>query len=174
MLAFACREQVYLTAARRKCAGVLAAYAKENKFSDVPKIKSNTATIRPSILSDLVPHKIGFVGETPRFHYRESIGQQGVWHPQIEMRGGFCDVVDGQLHDLRQGHGAVARQPPMLGRYLSRPIDELPRRISQDRREARLAYKIEQIGSGSRHLVLTLSSGIKILAKKDSPSVNDD
>jgi hypothetical protein len=61
-------EEIHLTAARRKRAGVLAPDAKKDKLRDVAEVEADAAAVRAAILPNLVPDDVGFVLEAPCLH----------------------------------------------------------------------------------------------------------
>jgi hypothetical protein len=74
-------EKIDLAPPRLQCSGVLASYAKEKQLGHVSEIKSDTAAIRTTVLSDFVPDDIWFVGKTPGFHHGKRIRKKGVRTP---------------------------------------------------------------------------------------------
>src|SRR6266851_5632529 len=58
VLALPSLNHVYLTAAGGKRAGVFAANAEQDDLGHIAKIKTDPATVRAAILSDLVPNDI--------------------------------------------------------------------------------------------------------------------
>src|SRR6266567_2085939 len=83
MLALARRDKVYLPAPRRKRSRVLTTHTEQDELSDVTEVKSNAASIRTAVFAHLVPDNIALVVETPRFHDRETLGQERVRTPKI-------------------------------------------------------------------------------------------
>ena len=61
------------------------------------------------------------------------------------MRGRRRELFHRQTHNLVEPQGAVARQPPMLGRDFPGLVDELPRGIGEDCREPSFADEGEQV-----------------------------
>ena len=59
------RDNVLLTASGLESAGVFAANAKKNHFSDVAEIKTDAATIWPAVFPNLVPNQVALVDKTP-------------------------------------------------------------------------------------------------------------
>src|SRR5262249_15670645 len=143
VLALARRQQIHLPPSRRQRARVLATHAEQNELGHVAEIEADPAPARPPILAPLVPDDVGLVAEAPCLHHREPVGQERVRAPQIEVRSRRGELVDRQRHDLRERHGAITRQAPVLGRDLSGLVDELPRRIGEDGAEAALADDVE-------------------------------
>src|SRR5262245_4321138 len=143
VLALARRQQIHLPPSRRQRARVLATHAEQNELGHVAEIEADPAPVGAAILAHLVPDDVGLVAEAPCLHHREPVGQERVRAPQIEVRSRRGELVDRQRHDLRERHGAITRQAPVLGRDLSGLVDELPRRIGEDGAEAALADDVE-------------------------------
>src|SRR4051812_22148711 len=110
MLALPRRQQIYLPSAGHKSSRVLAADSEQNKFGDVAEIKPDATSIGAAILAHFVPNDIGFVGEAPGLHDRETVRKHGVGTPQIEVRRWRRHLGNRQLADLGEFHGAVARK----------------------------------------------------------------
>ena len=145
MLALAGRQQIDLPSSRRQSAGVLAAHAEQDQFGDVAKIEPDTATVRAAVLADFVPNDVGFVSEAPRFQHREPFGQHRVRAPQIKVGCRRRQFRNGQRHDFVEPHGAVARQAFVLRRDFPGFVGELPRRISENSREAATLGEADEI-----------------------------
>src|SRR5664280_969320 len=141
MFTLARSEQIHLPPTRRKRSCVLAAHTKQNILGDVAEINANAAAIRAAVFTDLMPDDVRLVGKTPSLHHRDSIGQQCIWAPQVEMRCWRKNLRHRQSSDLVKLHRAVAREPLVLGRHFSGLVDELPGRIGENRREAALTDK---------------------------------
>jgi hypothetical protein len=41
----------------------------KQKLGHVAEVETNPASVRPPVLADLVPHDVGFVGESPSLHH---------------------------------------------------------------------------------------------------------
>jgi hypothetical protein len=63
-----------LTPSGRERASVFSAHPKKHQLCHVSEVETDTAAIGTAILSDLVPHEVGFVGEAPSFHDGKSLG----------------------------------------------------------------------------------------------------
>jgi hypothetical protein len=138
-------QEINLATTGRKRARVGSTNAKENEFGHIPKVEPHSSPIGPPVLSDLVPYNIAFVVEAPRLQYANSIRQQRVGYPQVQVRGIRRHVVDGQCGDFVKLHCAIASQALMFRRHLSGAVLKLPRRIRKNRVEFLLRTRIKQI-----------------------------
>ena len=145
MLAFARGEQIDLTTAGCKRARILPAHSKEDEFGHIAKIEPNPASIRTTILTNLVPDDVRLVVKAPGLHYRQAFRQKGVWTPQVKMRLLRGDVLDGKRLDIVERERAIPREAPVLRRHLSSLVGELPRRVCEDGRKLALAGESEEI-----------------------------
>ena len=102
VLALARVNHVDLTASRGERACVLAPHAKQQKFSGISEVEADASTIGPSVLANLVPNEIGLVLETPRCQHLESVRQQSVGHPEVQMSSVAAHLGNGQGTDLGQ------------------------------------------------------------------------
>lgn len=85
MLSFAAGKKVNLPSSRCKGSGILATHPKEDELGYVPEIETDATAVRAAVLSDLVPDEVAFVFESPGFHNRDTIGQQRVRNPKIQV-----------------------------------------------------------------------------------------
>jgi hypothetical protein len=65
VLAFTRLDDVHLTPPRWKRACISVAGAKQQQLGGVSEIKADTSAIWSTILADLVPDQVGFVGKPP-------------------------------------------------------------------------------------------------------------
>src|SRR5262249_8428273 len=107
MLSLSGGYQIHLPPPRGQSARVLTAYSEQNKLRNIAEIESNAASVRAAVLTHLVPTEVGLVGEAPGLHHRESLRQQSVRTPQVEMRGWCGELLDRKGHDLVELHRAV-------------------------------------------------------------------
>lgn len=75
MLSLSRGDGVYLTATRWQGARVLASNAEQDQFGDVAKVKTDSTPVRATVLSDLLPDDVAFVGKAPRSHDCEPLWQ---------------------------------------------------------------------------------------------------
>lgn len=80
MLPFLDAKKIYLRPTGVKSAHP-AANAQKQEFRHVPKIKTDTPSIRAAIFADFIPDEIGFIGEPPGGHDIQAILKQCVWNP---------------------------------------------------------------------------------------------
>jgi hypothetical protein len=151
MLALARGQQIDLSPSRREGAGVLAADAEQDQFGDVAEVEADAAAVRAAVLADLVPDDVGLVGEAPRLHHGEAIGQHRVGAPQIKVRRRCRYLRNRERADLAELHGAIARQTLVLRSYLPGLVGELPGRVGKDGRKAAAIGEAQQILSGRKH-----------------------
>lgn len=85
VLALAGGDDVDLPATGLSRAGIFAAHAEEEEFSNIAKVKADSAPVWPAIFACFVPHDIGFVAETPSLHNGYPLRKKGVWDPEIKM-----------------------------------------------------------------------------------------
>jgi hypothetical protein len=72
MFAFPRGQEVDLFSTR--CGGAQAsAGPKEDKLSDVPKVKADATPVWAAILSDFVPDDLCLVGKAPPLHYLQAL-----------------------------------------------------------------------------------------------------
>ena len=100
-----------------------------------PKIEAHAATIQSTILSDLMPDQIALVLKTPCRHHRQTLWQQSIGNPQIQVRTLSNNGLDRQPLDIIKRHSSVTAQAPMFRRHFSRTILKLPWRVSKYRPE---------------------------------------
>lgn len=135
MLTLTGLDHVDLAATGVERAGVLAARAEQDDLGHITEIEAYASTVRTTVLADLVPDQVRFVGEAPSFHHSKAIRQKSVWHPHIEMRSFGRTAGNRQCADVRQLHRWIARQSMMLWCDLPGAVLKLPGRIGQNRRE---------------------------------------
>ena len=145
VLALARGQEVHLPPSRRQRARVPAAHAEQHELGDVAEVEADAAPVRAAVLAHLVPDDVGLVGEAPRPHHRDALGQQRVRAPRDKDAPSARRAVDRQRHDFGERQGAVARQPLVLGRDLAGAVGELPRRVGKQGGEAAGADKSEQV-----------------------------
>src|SRR5437773_1239085 len=133
VLTLASADVVHLPAPRRQCASVLAAHAEQHQFSDVAEVEPDAAPVTAAVLAQLVPDDIGLVLKAPRFHDAQAVRQQGIRHPQVQVRGAGGKLCDRQSHDRGGGQGTVTGQSPMLGCHLPGAVHESPRWVCRER-----------------------------------------
>src|SRR5215469_7213795 len=109
MLALARGEQIDLPPSGRERTRILALHAEQDQLGHVAKVESDAAAIRAAVLADLVPDDVGFVGEAPGFHDRQTFRQQRIGTPEIEMRLCCRNLPDWELLDLLERQRAIAR-----------------------------------------------------------------
>ena len=117
VLPFLVGEQVDLPPPRLE-GTQMAAYSEQEQFRDVAEVETNSPAIRPAVLADFKPNKIRFIDEAPGLHDPQTLRQQSVGRPQVEMAFRQGPVLDRQGHDLLQAQGAVARRRRCSGAIL--------------------------------------------------------
>ena len=85
MLTLASGQEIHLSSSRRGSAKTSTS-AKENKFGHISEVKTDTTSVRTSVLADFVPNDIGFVRESPPLHYLKAFEDHCVRNPKVEMR----------------------------------------------------------------------------------------
>lgn len=75
--------QINLGTGWRKCSvwRTLFFDSKQKHFGYIPKIKSNTATIRLPIFAYLFPNDITFILKSPCIHNSKTVRQHCIWDP---------------------------------------------------------------------------------------------
>src|SRR5207248_11692923 len=121
-----------------------------NQLRYVAEIETHSAAIGAAVFADLVPADIGLVGEAPRPHDRETLGQERVGTPKIQMRRGRREFVDWQRHDLVECHRSISRQTLVLRGHLSSAIGKPPRWIGKNGGEATAVRKAQSVVGGCR------------------------
>ena len=124
---------------------VLPAHAKQDKLRDIAEIEADTTAVGAAVFADLVPDDIGLVGEAPRLHRGETIREESIRHPQVEMGSFLGDVAHGERQDLLDRHGGVAPQAFMLGGHLPGAVLKPPGRIGENCREFAAPSPADQI-----------------------------
>src|SRR5579875_1538746 len=96
VLALALGHDVDLAAAGGEGPVALAFDAEEDQLGDIAEVEADPAPVGTAVLARLVPNEIGLVRESPRVHDGHALGEQGVGHPQVEMRALGARVRDRQ------------------------------------------------------------------------------
>jgi len=102
VLLLAADEHVHLAPPRRQRAQA-PADAEQQQLSHVAEVEAHAAAIRPTILPNLVPDNIGLVTKTPGTHDFETLRQQRVGAPKVEVALRRRDSGDRQAGDLLEG-----------------------------------------------------------------------
>lgn len=74
-------QKIDLAPARCQSANILTSHSKQHEFGNIAKVETDAPAVWPAILTDLVPHEVALVFETPRFHDLESFRQKSIWNP---------------------------------------------------------------------------------------------
>src|ERR1700719_4098772 len=118
MLTFSRREHIHLSSPRLERSHT-ATHTKQDQLGHVSEIKANTTTVWPSIFADFEPNDVRLVGKAPCLHDAQTLHQQSVWNPQIQMGARRGEISDRQVHYLLQFHRRVAQEATVLRRYFT-------------------------------------------------------
>ena len=70
---------------------------KEN-FGHITEIETDSSSIRAAILPHLFPNDISLILKSPRFHNSQTIRQESIGNPKVQMALCSSDLLDGQRH----------------------------------------------------------------------------
>lgn len=138
--------------------------AKKQDFRHIAEIEANAPSVRRTILADFFPNNIPFIRNPPSLHNRQTIGQERIGYPKIQVA--FCGgyLGDGQGLDFLKLHGFITVQPLMLRRNLPGSVLESPGRIRIYCGKFLIAAETQQIIRrdlgclGCVHLYISLSN----------------
>ena len=148
MLALLAFDDVDLPASRGQRAGVFAADAEQDELRRISEIETDAAAVRPPVLADFVPDDVALVFEAECGQHAQSLGQQGVGYPQIQMGRLLDDLSHRKGQYVVKRHGPVAIETLVLRGHLPRAVLELPRGIGEHRLELLASDTLEQILPG--------------------------
>ncbi len=66
--------------------------AEQNDLGDVTEIEPDAAPIRATVLPHFVPDDVALIGEAPAAHDLQSLCNEGVRHPQLQVGLRGCDL----------------------------------------------------------------------------------
>ena len=94
MLALAVDNYVGLPTSGRECPQ-FSLDPEKNHLGDIAEVKTDTTTVRPTVLSDLVPDEICLIGEAPFLQQMKAFRQKGVGTPKINVAGRLRQIANG-------------------------------------------------------------------------------
>ena len=77
---------------------IVAPDPKKENFSHIAEIETDSSSVRATILPDLFPDDISLVLKSPRFHNSQTIRQESIGNPKVQMAFCSSDLLDGQRH----------------------------------------------------------------------------
>src|SRR2546421_10677463 len=110
MLAFTSRHEIHLSSSGRQRACIPAFDTEQNQLRHIAEVKSNATAIRTAVPANLMPDKVGLVGEAPCLQYRQPVRQQCIWAPQIKMRCGSRHLLDWKRFDVLELQCAISQK----------------------------------------------------------------
>lgn len=93
-------NEVDLRTGRSQRSEVVTPDTEKQDLGYIAKIKADPSSVWAAVLANLFPNDISLILKSPRFHNGQTIWQECVGNPKVQMAFRGSDLLNRQSHDI--------------------------------------------------------------------------